>query len=150
VLWQPLGIVVPRINEWRNYSPSTLEYPSPLQKALYRITPEVQDPLATFWTYALVRFAFDDGDQLNYSPSFRVYPRGEAVIREVTLPTGVDISPFTWVPQVRKFIRPSYRGRNAETQWSVKLEEFIPQPDAIVDTIGELSDQITRTERFDY
>jgi len=148
--WNLLGVVEPRIGEWRNYSPGTVNYPSPLQKALFRITPGNIGLDLSYWTYALIRFSYLNEDGEQFTRPFRVYPRAEPIIQEVTIPTGVDIAPFLWTPQTRKFLWPRYRGRNPESPWNITVEEYLPTDGQVVDTVEELSDQLTNVERFLY
>lgn len=148
--WQSLGEVAPKLTEWREYAPTAQDVTNPIEGLIYRFTPGNLSPGDKFKSFALVRFRFDDMQTESFTRSFRIYPYPGSVIQVVPIPPGMSIFPFSWIPQVRKFVYPRWRGRSDEPAWTVKVEDFFAPPDESPASIEARLAALETFSRFSY
>lgn len=141
--WNDLGTVTPSLTSWTEYSPSVIPE-NPIEGTTYRITPVNLAAGDRFATYCLLRFRYDDGTTESVTRSIRVYPYPEPVIQTVPIPLVVSINPFSWIPQIRKFVYPRFRGRSGESAWAVRVEDYYPTAAMPDEQAIEIIDKIQR------
>jgi hypothetical protein len=148
--WQTLGTIVPVIDQWREYAPSSQEVTNPIEGTIYRLEPQNLEAGEQYKTYALVRFRYDDGEKESFTRAFRIYPYPGAIIQVVPIPPAISIFPFSWIPQIRKIVYPRFRGRSAESPWGVKIEDYIAPPASIGESLEQAITDLVQLARYSY
>lgn len=119
--WLNLGTRQLVLDQWVDFDPS-------VNGETFRFTPTGLQGYTPFKTYALVRFAWVEGTDINYTQAKRIYPRDEAIIIDFPIPAEIKASAggLIWYPQAMKQIYYKWRGRSPEPAWSLKTEDFTP------------------------
>lgn len=120
--WQPLGVVAPKLKEWRAFSGAT---PLAAGAAVFRVTCKNLGVGVIFKTYALVRFRTNQDGEVFYTQARRIYPRAESLVIEADIPREVRGTGLSWRPEVQKVVRRNFRGRSPEPSFLVEIDHLI-------------------------
>lgn len=120
--WQSLGVVAPKLKEWRPFSGAT---PLAAGAAVFRVTCKNLGVGVIFKSYALVRFRTNQDGETFYTSARRIYPRVEALVIEADIPREVRGTGRLWRPEVQKVVYRNFRGRNPEPAFLVEIDHLV-------------------------
>lgn len=120
--WIDLGTVVPPLNQW-GFFPNEA-----INSETYRITLIPAQPGIRYKSYALIQFAWPEGDIINFTRPIKYWPTEDRQVFDQLIPTRIKElnGGLVWTPLIQKRVWNRFRGvQTNDGNWQVKLEYYL-------------------------